>query len=88
MHWEKKFNPQPDRCLLGDINKVFGNHRISLDNLSGAFVVLLMGYALAFFVFIVEKIIYIHKKNQIGGLRFVKINSNLLSGAFKWKSRP
>ena len=86
MHWEKKFNPQPDRCL-GDINKVLRNHRISLDNLSGAFVVLLMGYAFAFFVFIVEKIIYYHKKNQIG-LRFVKINSKLLSGAFKWKSKP
>jgi hypothetical protein len=63
MHWEKEFNPQPDRCL-GDINKVSRNHRISLSNLSGAFMILFMGYAFAFIVSIVEKVVYYHKKRQ------------------------
>jgi len=61
-HWEKKYYPQPDRCL-GDIKKVSRTQRISLNNLSGAFLVLLVGYAIALFAFIIEKIINYHEKN-------------------------
>lgn len=63
MHWERKYYPQPDRCL-GDINKLSRNQRISLSNLSGAFLVLLIGHALAFLVLIMEKCIYFWQLNR------------------------
>jgi hypothetical protein len=61
-HWEKQFLPQPNDCLTNyqDIPK---QPRISLKNLSGAFLILLVGLTASFFAFIVERIVYYHQQN-------------------------
>lgn len=61
-HWEKTFLSQPDECLT-NYNDIPDKPRISLKNLSGAFLILLVGLPLALLAFIVEKIVYYHKKN-------------------------
>ena len=60
--WEKQFFPQPNKCQT-NYNDVPNQPRISFKNLSGAFLLLLVGLSLAFFIFILEKIIYYHKMN-------------------------
>ena len=77
VYWERKYYPQPDKCF-GDINKLSRNHRISLNNLSGAFMVLLIGYRLATFVLIMEKIVYYHKKNAIASKTGYKITKKVM----------
>ena len=61
-HWEKKFTPQPDECF-DKYKEIPDKPRISLKNLSGAFVVLVVGFAIALLVILIEKIVYYHKKN-------------------------
>jgi hypothetical protein len=61
-HWGKQFIPQPDECLNNYQDKP-DKPRISLKNLSGAFLVLLVGSTASLFAFIIEKIVYYHKKN-------------------------
>ena len=63
--WEKQFMPQPDRkCLNSYLNPTNTKTRISIDNLSGAFALLLVGWSLAIFAFLFEKIVYYHKLNR------------------------
>lgn len=61
-HWENQFLPQPGECFTNyqDIPK---QPRISLKNLSGAFLILLVGLTTAFIAFIIEQIVYYHKQN-------------------------
>ena len=61
-HWEKQFLPQPNECATKYLEKP-EKPRISLKNLSGAFLLLLVGISVAILVFIIEKIVYYHKKN-------------------------
>ena len=70
-HWEKTFQTQPDECLT-NYNDIPDKPRISLKNLSGAFLILLVGLPLALLAFIVEKIVYYHKKN-FGTTRIVRV---------------
>jgi uncharacterized membrane protein SpoIIM required for sporulation len=70
-HWEDKYYPQLDKCL-GNSNKLEQNsnkkplpQRISLNNLGGAFLALAIGYALALFVFIVERIVHYYRSYHI-----------------------
>ena len=54
--WERNFLPKrPDQCL--DNRAPQGNRRISLNNLSGAFVLLLAGYAISLTAAIMEQFI-------------------------------
>jgi len=57
--------PTPDDCLTYKYQEkqTTKKPRISLKNLSGAFLILGVGINIAFFVFLVEKIVYYHKKN-------------------------
>ena len=61
-HWGKQFIPQPGECR-NNYQNVPEKPRISLKNLSGAFLILVVGLTLAFLAFIMEKIIYYHKQN-------------------------
>lgn len=60
--WGKQFLAQPDECLNNYQDKP-DKPRISLKNLSGAFLILLIGLATSSLIFVMEKIIYYHKKN-------------------------
>ena len=55
--WRILFRTGKGRCV-GKEKKEESLHRISLKNLSGSFVVYLVGIVSAVFVFIVEMIIY------------------------------
>jgi len=58
-HWVKSYQPSAKGCLFQDYKKNSPAIRIlTLKDLSGAFVVLLMGCALSLFVFLIEKIKY------------------------------
>lgn len=63
-HWNKQNMPQPDRKCADYRQQSSELPRISLANLSGAFVLLLVGWSLAIFAFIVEKIVHYHKLNR------------------------
>ena len=54
--WNLEFYPAPERCL--NWNPPLGLTKLSLRGLSGAFLVLGVGYALAFAVFIMERLIH------------------------------
>lgn len=57
LHWIKSYQPPTKGCLLQDYKKNVPSIRVlTLKDLSSAFVVLLMGCALSFLVFLVEKI--------------------------------
>lgn len=56
--------PQPDRKCASYSQKNSQLPRISLANLSGAFILLLVGWSVAFLAFLVEKIVYYHKLNR------------------------
>ena len=69
--WRRRyFNAKSDQCIgndnLGVNNRVNNNknHRISLKNMSGSFVVLLVGIAASFVIFIVELILLRKEKRQ------------------------
>ena len=51
--WNKKYNPDTRQCL--DKNKKRNVKRLGLQNLSGAFVVLVAGSLVSLFVFMGEK---------------------------------
>ena len=51
--WNKQFYPAPERCLNW-FTKQKSSQELSLGGLSGAFLVLAIGHALAFAVFILE----------------------------------
>ena len=52
-HWQNKYNPKLDKCMDAAPKKD-KNHPISLKNLTGAFVVLLVGYFISLISFLVE----------------------------------
>ena len=67
-YWESKLRPMPSQCMknlnMGDNTKnnspSDGKHRrLSLKNLSGAFVVLAVGFCLSLFAFLVEIITFL-----------------------------
>ena len=68
--WRRRFfNAKSDQCIGNNnlvVNKANNkNHRISLKNMSGSFVVLLVGIATSFVIFIVELILLRkEKRNQ------------------------
>ena len=63
-HWEKNFAPQPNECAT-KYSEIPNKPRISLKNLSGAFLLLIVGLSIATLVFIIETIVYYHKKNFV-----------------------
>ena len=57
LHWIKNYQPSAKGCLFDDYKKNAPAVRVlTLKDLSGAFVVLLMGCALSLFAFLIEKI--------------------------------
>lgn len=60
--WTTEAQPNATRCLGKD--KKRGIRRLSLDNLSGAFVILIVGMTSSFFVFIGEQVIFRQTKRQ------------------------
>lgn len=64
-HWIKSYQPSAKGCLFDDYKKNAPAIRVlTLKDLSGAFVVLLMGCGLSFFVFLIEKIHYYRTMNR------------------------
>jgi hypothetical protein len=61
-YWKKRSFAQPDECL-NQYEKPPGKQAISLKNLSGAFVILLLGFSVALLVFLMEKIVFDHRQN-------------------------
>ncbi len=62
MHWIKRNLPSDKGCLFEDYKKNSPAVRVlTLKDLSGAFVILLMGCALSLFVFLIEKIRFYRK---------------------------
>ena len=59
-HWDSWFRPLPPQCkanIRKQSKKTGTKHvALSLKNLTGAFVVLLIGFSLSFLVFLVERI--------------------------------
>jgi ionotropic glutamate receptor len=55
--WMKTFNPEATECLLKENFKKSGNSRISLQNLTSAFILLIFGFCVSFLVFLVELMI-------------------------------
>ncbi|XP_057374282.2 ionotropic receptor 93a-like [Daphnia carinata] len=55
-HWVQTYQVMPHRCLSRTARKRREQPRLSLKNLTGAFVVLLTGYAVSFLVFVVERL--------------------------------
>ena len=55
-------SPKSSRKAKDDRNN--NRSKVSLSNVMGAFVVLLVGYIASFFVFIGEKIIFSHNKTK------------------------
>ncbi|XP_046641263.1 ionotropic receptor 93a-like [Daphnia pulicaria] len=66
-HWESWFRPMPRKCMAnvkkGDKKKETEHLPISLKNLTGAFVVLLVGLSISFLAFLVEQIASIAERN-------------------------
>ena len=59
LHWVKSYQPSAKGCLFDDYKKNAPAIRVlTLEDLSGGFVVLLMGCALSLFAFLIEKIHY------------------------------
>ena len=57
LHWVKSYQPSAKGCLFDDYKKNAPAIRVlTLEDLSGEFVVLLMGCALSLFAFLIEKI--------------------------------
>ncbi|EFX79932.1 hypothetical protein DAPPUDRAFT_103895 [Daphnia pulex] len=71
-HWVGNFVPRVPECLLITKNKRKENSvrrgAIRLDDLTGAFLILGVGFGLATFIFILEKIVYFKNKRKTGGL--------------------
>jgi len=64
-HWIKKYQPSAKGCLFDDYKKNAPAIRVlTLKDLSGPFVVLLMGCAISFLVFLIEKIYYYRMMNR------------------------
>ena len=59
-YWVKKYTPNIDQCLLNN-RKSTAPRQISLKllNLSSVFVVLGIGFAISFLVFLLEQITYL-----------------------------
>lgn len=53
-HWIKFHQAMPHKCLAEAAQKQAAQPRLSLKNLTGAFIILLAGYVLSITVFIVE----------------------------------
>jgi len=57
LHWIKSYQPPTKGCLLQDYKKNVPSIRVlTLKDLSGPFLLLLLGCSLSFLVFLVEKI--------------------------------
>jgi hypothetical protein len=60
-HWDSWFRPMPRQCMANvkkGYKKRESEHRpISLKNLTGAFIILLIGFSVSFLAFLVEQII-------------------------------
>ena len=57
LHWIKSYLPSAKGCLFEDYKKNAPAIRVlTLKDLSGAFVILLLGCSLSLFVFLIEKI--------------------------------
>ncbi|XP_046447218.1 glutamate receptor ionotropic, delta-2-like [Daphnia pulex] len=73
-HWVGNFVPQVPECLLITNNKHKENSvrrgAIRLDDLTGAFLILGVGFGLATFTFILEKIVYFKNKRKTGQQEF------------------
>lgn len=62
-HWIKNIQPKLDQCQLEHYKKTLAEKRVlSINDLAGPFLFLLAGMAISFLVFLVEKIIFIHRK--------------------------
>ena len=56
-HWIKSYQPHAKGCLLQDYKNDVPNIRVlTLRDLSSAFAILIMGCAISFLVFLIEKI--------------------------------
>nr|CAH0101814.1 unnamed protein product [Daphnia galeata] len=68
-HWDSWFRPIPRQCMDNirkRSKKTETRHStLSLKNLTGAFVVLLIGFSLSFLVFLVERITSMVKRNKV-----------------------
>ncbi len=53
-HWIASNYANPHQCLKKNVRKE--NPRLSLKNLTGAFVVLLVGWGTSFFIFLAERL--------------------------------
>jgi hypothetical protein len=68
-YWEKNFQADPRPCLNDNSQRRRGRDksatptRLSLKNLSGAFVILVVGYLIAFLVFLNEIIVFRWRKH-------------------------
>jgi len=59
LHWIKSYQPSAKGCLLQDYKKNAPRIRVlTLNDLSSAFVLLLLGCAVSLLVFLIEKIRY------------------------------
>ena len=60
--WEKHYQASPRKCL--EFNQEKKESRLSIANLSSAFVVLFIGYALSIFILLIEKIFSLTHRNK------------------------
>jgi hypothetical protein len=69
-HWDSWFRPLPPQCNANNRKQskktgTVRNAALSLKNLTGAFVVLLIGFSLSFLVFLVERITSMVERNKV-----------------------
>ena len=62
-YWIEKSKPKLDQCQLEFYKKALADKRVlSIKDLTGPFLFLLAGMAVSFLVFLVEKIVLIHRE--------------------------
>lgn len=77
-YWNDLNFANPYQCLDKKVTKKSSSHpRLSLKNLTGAFVVLLAGYATSLIVFIIEHLVFNwrrYRSNTLSNNRVVESN--------------
>lgn len=62
--WNKKFNPEPTECLMKYKEKANDKTRLSLRNLTSAFVLVVFGWVLSTIIFVAELVRrFLYSKN-------------------------
>jgi ionotropic glutamate receptor len=79
-HWDSWFRPMPRQCKAnvkkGDKKRETKHMPISLKNLTGAFLVLSVGLSISFLAFLVEQIISMIVKRNVGNVAEIPLDNN------------